>query len=154
SCLKSPVVALEAIAAQLGRSVDRVTVHVLPGGGSFGRHLFADAALEAVEISRAMGKPVKLMWHRTDDFRHGRAHPMCTSRIRAPPLAGTVLPFEPRHPSVATDFTHGLGEILTAMSASLPIGTLGFSETIFELTQNVPYNFGVTTQLLNEVDTG
>src|SRR5262249_23826988 len=29
-----------------------------------------------------------------------------------------------------------------------------FSETVFALTQNVPYNFGVTTQLLNEVDTG
>jgi isoquinoline 1-oxidoreductase subunit beta len=154
SCLKSPIVAQEAIAAQLGFSADRVTVHVIPGGGSFGRHLFADAALEAVEISRAMGKPVKLMWHRTDDFRHGRTHPMCTSRIRATYLAGNVLTFEQRHTSVATDFTHGLGEILTAMSASLPIGNLGFSETVFDLTQNVPYDFGVTTQLLNEVDTG
>jgi isoquinoline 1-oxidoreductase beta subunit len=94
------------------------------------------------------------MWHRTDDFRHGRTHPMCTSRVRATYLLGNVLTFEQRNTSVATDFGHGLGEILTAVSAQLPVGGLGFSETVFELTQNVPYNFGVTTQLLNEVDTG
>ena len=37
---------------------------------------------------------------------------------------------------------------------SCPRGDLGFSESIFELTQTTPYNFGVTTQLLNEVDLG
>jgi isoquinoline 1-oxidoreductase beta subunit len=154
SCLKSPIVAQQTIAAKLELPQDKVQVHVVQGGGSFGRHLFFDAALEAAEISQRMGKPVKLMWHRTDDFRHGRTHPMCTSRVRATYLLGNVLTFEQRHTSVATDFGHGLGEILTAVSAQLPVGGLGFSETVFELTQNVPYNFGVTTQLLNEVDTG
>ena len=154
SCLKSPIVAQQSIAAKLELPQDKVKVHVVQGGGSFGRHLFFDAALEAAEISQRMGKPVKLMWHRTDDFRHGRTHPMCTSRVRATYLLGDVLTFEQRHTSVATDFGHGLGEILTAVSAQLPVGGLGFSETVFELTQNVPYNFGVTTQLLNEVDTG
>ena len=154
SCLKSPIVAQQTIAGRLGLPQDKVQVHVVQGGGSFGRHLFFDAALEAAEISQQMGKPVKLMWHRTDDFRHGRTHPMCTSRVRASYLLGNLLTFEQRHTSVATDFGHGLGEILTALSAQLPVGGLGFSETVFELTQNVPYDFGVTTQLLNEVDTG
>ncbi len=80
SPLKSPIVAQGHIADLLNLPVDAVTVHVTPGGGSFGRHLFFDAAIEAAEISKAMGKPVKLMWHRTDDFRHGRTHPMATSR--------------------------------------------------------------------------
>ena len=44
-------------------TAEQVTVHVVTGGGSFGRHLFSDAALEAVEASQAFGKPVKLMWH-------------------------------------------------------------------------------------------
>jgi isoquinoline 1-oxidoreductase beta subunit len=153
SCLKSPIVAQQTIAAKLELPQDKVQVHVVQGGGSFGRHLFFDAALEAAEISQQMAKPVKLMWHRTDDFRHGRTHPMCTSRVRASYLLGNVLTFEQRHTSVATDFGHGLGEVLTAISAQLPVGGLGFSGTVFELTQNVPYNFGVTTQLLNEVDT-
>ena len=92
------------------------------GGGSFGRHLFSDAAYEAAEVSRLFGMPVQLMWHRTDDFRHGRTHPMCTSRVRAIVLGGNVLTYEQRNTSVATDFTHGIGEIITAMGAKLPGG--------------------------------
>jgi len=154
SSLKSPIVAQQTIAQKLGLSQDQVTCHVAQGGGSFGRHLFFDAALEAAEISQGMGKPVKLMWHRTDDFRQGRMHPMCTSRVRASYLGGNVLTYEQRHTSVSTDFTHGLGEIITAMAAKLPFGDIGFAETVFELTQSVPYNFGVTDQLLSEIDTG
>ena len=154
SSLKSPIVAQQSIAAKLGLPQNAVTVHVVQGGGSFGRHLFFDAALEAAEISQKLQKPVKLMWHRTDDFRHGRTHPMATSRVRASYALGNVLSLEQRHTSVSTDFTHGLGEIITRFAAQLPGGNLGFSETIFELTANVPYNFGVTTQALNEVDMG
>ena len=151
SSMKVPIVAQETIAARLKLPYDKVTCHVIHGGGSFGRHLFSDAALEAVDISQAMGKPVKLMWHRTDDFRHGRTHPMATSRVRATYLGRDVLTYEQRHTSVATDFTHGLGEIISAFAAQIPGGNIGYAETIFELTQNVSYNYGVTTQLLNEV---
>ncbi|HEX9338482.1 MAG TPA: molybdopterin cofactor-binding domain-containing protein, partial [Pseudonocardiaceae bacterium] len=152
SSLKVPIDALQAIAAQLGLPQDAVKVHVVQGGGSFGRHLFHDVAAEAAEASQKMGKPVKLSWSRTDDFRQGRTHPMCTSRIRANILLGNVVTYEQRHTSVQTDFSHGLGEMITATAASLPVaGNLGFAETIFELSQSSPYNFGVTTQLLNEV---
>src|SRR5207342_2288001 len=82
SCLKSPIWAQEQIATILGLSVDKVKVRVTEGGGSFGRHLFSDAAFEAAAVSKALGKPVKLMWHRTDNFRQGRVHPMATSRVR------------------------------------------------------------------------
>ncbi|MEW1656663.1 molybdopterin cofactor-binding domain-containing protein [Streptomyces sp. NPDC093707] len=152
--LKSPIVAQEKIAAKLGLLPSAVTVHVTEGGGSFGRKLFSDAALEAAEISKAMGKPVKLMWHRTDEFRQGRTHPMATSRVRASFAHDKVLTYEQRHTSVSTDFGHGLGEIITASAAKLPVGDLTFSETIFTLTQQSPYRLGLTTQLLNEVDKG
>ena len=152
SCLKSPVWAQEQLASLLGLSVGNVTVHVTEGGGSFGRHLFADAAFEAAAISKAMGKPVRLMWHRTDNFRQGRVHPMCTSRVRISYLANNVLAFDQRHTSVATDFGHGLGELLSAQVSNLPDGNfLAYSQSIFTLTANVPYNFGAVTQLLNEV---
>jgi isoquinoline 1-oxidoreductase beta subunit len=152
--LKSPIVAQEQIAANLGLPVSAVKVHVTEGGGSFGRKLFYDAAAEAAEVSKAMGKPVKLMWHRTDDFRHGRTHPMATSRVRATYGLGQVLTYDQRHTSVATDFGHGVGEIITAEAARLPVGDLTFSETIFALTQQTPYHFGVVTQLLSETDKG
>jgi isoquinoline 1-oxidoreductase beta subunit len=152
SSLKSPIWAQEQIAANLGLPVDKVTVHVAQGGGSFGRHLFCDAAFEAATISRKLGKPVKLMWHRTDSFRQGRSHPMVTSRVRAVYTAGNVISFDQRHTSVATDFTQGLGELITATLATPPgQNLLQYAEAIFTLTANVPYNFGVVTQLLNEV---
>jgi isoquinoline 1-oxidoreductase subunit beta len=127
---------------------------VIQGGGSFGRHLFADAAFEAAAISKAIGKPFKLMWHRTDNFRQGRVHPMCTSRVRVTYLGDNVLAFDQRHTSVATDFSHGLGELVSATLANVPEGDfLGYAQTIFSLTANVPYNFAAVTQLLNEIDT-
>jgi isoquinoline 1-oxidoreductase beta subunit len=76
---------------------------------------------------------------------------MSTSRVRVTYGLGNVLSYEQRHTSVQTDFTHGLGEIITAMATKLPGGNfIGFSQSIFELTQSVPYNFGAVTQLLNE----
>lgn len=150
--LKSPIDAQGRVAQAVGLPQTKVKVNVVEGGGSFGRKLFSDAAVEAAHASKAFGAPVKLMWHRADEPRQGRVHPMSTSRCRASVLLGTVATYEQRHTSVSTDFTHGLGDRLTAEVAALPTGlaNLGFSQTIFLLTQEMPYNFGVTTQLLNE----
>ncbi|MFC5951785.1 molybdopterin cofactor-binding domain-containing protein [Pseudonocardia lutea] len=152
--MKNPVTAQAAIAKKLGLPQSAVTVHVTQGGGSFGRKLFWDAALEAAEVSQTMGKPVKLMWTRADDSRQGRVHPMATSRIRASVTKDSVLSFEQRHTSVSTDFTHGLGDAITATGARAPLGNLTFAESIFELTQVTPYDYGVSTRLLNEVEMG
>lgn len=152
SSLKSPIVAQQTIAARLGLPPSAVTVHVTEGGGSFGRRLFFDAALEAAEISRRIGKPVKLMWHRADDCRQGRVHPMATSRVRIAYAGDTVLGYRQRHTSVATDLGHGLGEIFTALAARLPVGDIGFSETFFQLSQSMPYDFGAHSRLLSETD--
>ncbi|HZX53709.1 MAG TPA: molybdopterin cofactor-binding domain-containing protein, partial [Ilumatobacteraceae bacterium] len=154
SSLKTPILAQESIANELGLTPDKVVCHVAQGGGSFGRHLFFDAALEAVRVSKAMGKPVKLMWHRTDDFRQGRLHPMSTSHVRATYSGANVTSFEQRHTSVSTDWTHGFGEIVTATLAKPPNFNGGYSQTVFDLSQNVPYDFGAVSQTLNEVDPG
>ncbi|MFI1757925.1 molybdopterin cofactor-binding domain-containing protein [Streptomyces sp. NPDC020571] len=154
SSLKAPIVAKEAIAARLGLPLGAVTVHVTEGGGSFGRKLFFDAALEAVEVSQRIRKPVKLMWHRADDSRQGRTHPMATSRVRISYLGNTVLGYKQRHTSVSTDLSHGLGEIFTALAAKLPVGDIGFSETFFQLSQSMPYDFGANSRLLSETDKG
>ena len=86
--MKTPITAQQDIAEALGIPQDAVTCHVIQGGGSFGRDLFWDGAREAALISQAMGKPVKLLWHRTDDFRQGRAHPPADPRS-APPTPAT-----------------------------------------------------------------
>ncbi|MEU4689653.1 molybdopterin cofactor-binding domain-containing protein [Actinoplanes sp. NPDC023714] len=154
SGLKSPIVAKQAIAARLGLPPDRVTVHVTEGGGSFGRKLFFDAALEAAELSQRIGKPVKLMWHRADDSRQGRTHPAATSRVRIAYAGAAVLGFEQRHTSITTDLGHGLGELLTAMAARLPIGDRAFAQTFFQFSHASPYRFGLHSRLLAETGSG
>jgi isoquinoline 1-oxidoreductase beta subunit len=151
--MKNPIAAQAEIAKKVGLPTTAVTVHVTEGGGSFGRKLFFDAALEAAEVSHTMGKPVKLMWTRADDSRQGRVHPLCTTRVRASVAKDSVLSFEMRHTSVATETNPGLGEPITAAAFKVPVlGNLSLSEGIFELTQLTPYDFGVSTRLLNEVD--
>ncbi|GAA4523092.1 molybdopterin cofactor-binding domain-containing protein [Amycolatopsis samaneae] len=152
--LKSPVVAQGEVAAAVGLPVGKVKVNVVTGGGSFGHKLFGDHAVEAARASKAFGKPVRLMWHRADEPRQGRVHPMATSRIRATILAGTVLTFEQRHTSVETSFRHGLGDLFTSIATKLPtgLGNLGVAETVFTLSQELPYDFGVVTQTLTETD--
>jgi len=150
--LKVPIVAQEDIAKSLGLPQSAVTVHVTEGGGSFGRHLFHDVAAEAAEISQKIGKPVKLSWSRTDNFRQGRAHPMCVSRVRAAYRGGDVVQYRQQHASTKTDFSHGLGEMITANLARLPVaGNATFAEIIFQLTQSSPYSFGDTRQVLTEI---
>jgi isoquinoline 1-oxidoreductase beta subunit len=159
--LKTPIVAAQFIEDDLGFARGTITAHVTQGGGSFGRRLFFDGALEAARISKAVGKPVKLMWTRVDDMRHGRARAASHHLVRATIAGNDVVRFEHHVASVETDFRHGLGEIMTANGASfgdpalVPISAGGdatFSQSVFGSTIKSPYNFGPTTQLLNEAN--
>lgn len=53
---KTPIVAKQTIARELGLPEDKVTVHVTRAGGSFGRRLFFEAPLEAAQVSKALSK--------------------------------------------------------------------------------------------------
>lgn len=151
--MKNPIVAQQDIALALGLPLDAVTCHVVQAGGSFGRDLFWDAPREAALISQAMGKPVKLLWTRVDDFRQGRAHPPCRSTVRVVHDRRRILSYSQRHTSVNTDFGHGLGELFTRLYDELPgnLGALSFSQTVFQLTQYVPYQVGAVEQQLHEI---
>ena len=61
-----------AVAQQLQRLglSQNVTLHNMLMGGGFGRRSSNDFVTEAVEISAAVKKPVKLLWTREDDTRH------------------------------------------------------------------------------------
>jgi isoquinoline 1-oxidoreductase beta subunit len=62
----------QAAAAKVaGVPVSAVTLHTTFLGGGFGRRFETDFIVDAVEASKAVGKPVKLVWTREDDIRHG-----------------------------------------------------------------------------------
>lgn len=78
----------QAAAAQVaGTTPDKVKLHVLKSGGSFGRRAVADADLvvEAVAVAKALGpgKPVKVQWTRENDMRGGRYRPAYVHAIKA-----------------------------------------------------------------------
>lgn len=151
SGLKAPIVAQQQISQALGLPLTKVKVNVVQGGGSFGRRLFHDGAMDAALASQAMGAPVRLMWHRADACRQGRMHPMATSRVRATVLNGSVLTYEQRHTSARTDFGHGYGDIISAAASKLPVADFSISQWVYTLTTGAHYNFGPTTSLLNEL---
>jgi isoquinoline 1-oxidoreductase beta subunit len=85
-------------------------------------------------------------------MRHGRARPATHHKLRATYEQGNVLTYEQRVSAVETDFSHGLGEMLTSVASQLPVGgPMSFSQTVFLLTQKVPYKFGNVTEVLNEI---
>jgi len=49
---------------------DRIQVHTTYLGGGFGRRAFTDYTEEALEISKATGKPIKLIWTREEDIKN------------------------------------------------------------------------------------
>ena len=75
------------VAKVLGLPVEKVQIHTLLDGGSFGRRATpdGDVAGEAASIAKAIGgrQPVKLIWTREDDIRGGRYRPQYVHYLRA-----------------------------------------------------------------------
>ena len=60
-----------------GVTPDKVTIHTTLLGGGFGRKAnpFSDFIVEAVEVSKAVGAPVRVVWTREDDMHGGYYRP-------------------------------------------------------------------------------
>ena len=67
--------ARQAAAHITGLDPARIQVHSMYMGGGFGRRGGTDFISEAVEISKAIGAPVKLTWMREDDIQTGPYRP-------------------------------------------------------------------------------
>ena len=72
-----------AAAEAAGLKADQVNVHTSFLGGGFGRRLEVDFVPAAVEASRAVGAPVKLIWTREADITHDYFRPPAREEVPA-----------------------------------------------------------------------
>jgi CO/xanthine dehydrogenase Mo-binding subunit len=71
------------IATMLGTTIDHVVVHSYPGPGHYGRSNGGNAGAEdeAVILSQAAGKPVRVQWMRADDMQWSTQSPASFSDV-------------------------------------------------------------------------
>ena len=72
------------IAKMLGTTIDMVIVHIYPGPGHYGRSNGGNAGAEdeAVILSQAVGKPVRVQWMRADDMQWSTQSPVAFSDVQ------------------------------------------------------------------------
>ncbi len=74
----------EGMAMQItGFPKEKVKVHTTFLGGGFGRRIDVDFIVQAIQISKAVGKPVKLIWTREDDMTHDFYRPVSLNTLSA-----------------------------------------------------------------------
>ena len=82
---QSQSIAVEASAKVLGIPRDKVKLNDLLMGGGFGRRGNRDVEfiIDAVLLSKEVGRPVKVMWTREDDVHNGRFRPISAHYLKA-----------------------------------------------------------------------
>ncbi len=78
-----PDAAQGAVAGILGVKPEDVSVETTFLGGGFGRRIDIDFIIQAAQISKAVNKPVKLLWTREDDMTHDFYRPLAVTQLAA-----------------------------------------------------------------------
>ncbi|MEM8753607.1 MAG: molybdopterin cofactor-binding domain-containing protein, partial [Pseudomonadota bacterium] len=82
---QSQTLTTHTVATVLGASPDRVRLNMMTMGGGFGRRtaLMQEYVRDAVLTSKAVGRPVKVVWTREDDLKTGALRPAAAQRLSA-----------------------------------------------------------------------
>jgi isoquinoline 1-oxidoreductase subunit beta len=123
--------ALSIVIAITGLTAAQVTIHTTYLGGGLGRKAEVDFISQAVQVGMALGRPVKLMYPREEDFTQDQYRPMAVVRARAGLDANRGIN--------AWIYRNVSPSILAQRGAVL--GPLGDSQG-YESSQALPYNFG------------
>jgi isoquinoline 1-oxidoreductase beta subunit len=72
-----------AAAKYLETDKENITVHVTFLGGGFGRKSQPDFGMEAVALAQKLNRPVKVVWSREDEVKHGFYHAAAWQKLSA-----------------------------------------------------------------------
>jgi isoquinoline 1-oxidoreductase beta subunit len=143
-----PGILQRQIAETTGIPLEKVTYHVVPAGGAFGRHLFHDQDVQVAQISQKVGKPIKLQWQREEGIKHGRTRPVSIHKVKASLVNGDVVQFEHRMACPEMDLRHGLGDVATQYLTEY--NNEGVCQYFFAHTQKLAYKTGPTQITLKQ----
>jgi isoquinoline 1-oxidoreductase beta subunit len=73
---------LKAVKEVTDFSEDQIQIHTTLLGGAFGRRSERDFVTQAVMVSKALKKPVQVVWSREEDTQHGFYRPASMSRFQ------------------------------------------------------------------------
>lgn len=74
---------LQELGLDAEKDAHKVEFNMTLMGGAFGRKGKHDFTVEAVELAQATGKPVKVVWTREDDVKHGYYHSIAANYYKA-----------------------------------------------------------------------
>jgi CO/xanthine dehydrogenase Mo-binding subunit len=124
------VQSFDATAARLtGLPPEKVIVNTTLLGGGFGRRGEIDFIVDAVETSKAVGAPVKVVWTREDDITHGFYRPATYNVFRAA-LDANGMP--------SAWFTRIVGPGILIQKGRAQAGTI--DPAAVEAVRNMPYD--------------
>lgn len=129
ACTQTPQSTQQNVAGALGIDKSKVKVNVTLLGGGFGRKSKPDFSVEAAVLAQKTGKPVKVVWSREDDIRHGYYHAISAQHFQAGlDEDGKVTSWVQRtaFPSISWTFTGTTDEPQTG-ELSLGFGDLPFA---------------------------
>ena len=81
--VQDPQTTRGAVAAYLGMPVNKIHIHPTMLGGAFGRKSKPDFVMEAVELSRRRGVPVRVQWTRECDLGYDYFHAASAQYFKA-----------------------------------------------------------------------
>jgi isoquinoline 1-oxidoreductase beta subunit len=137
-----------AAVAASGLPQNKVFVHTTYLGGGFGRRGETDFVVDAVETSKAVGKPVKVIWSREDDTRHDFYRPITYIKLQAAfdannnPIAWKERIVGPSlEKKLGSLAPNGIDHISVDGAADLPYAIPNIRVEYQEADPGVPYGF-------------
>src|SRR4030095_2255686 len=81
--LQGPELAKLTLSGMLKLDPEKVSINRQLLGGGMGRRLLVDFVVQAALVSKAVGKPVKVIWSREEDMQHDVYRPATLNRVTA-----------------------------------------------------------------------
>jgi nicotinate dehydrogenase subunit B len=144
------------IALMLGFSPDKVTVHTYAGAGHYGRSNGGNAGAEdeAVILSQAVGKPVRVQWMRNDDIQWSTQSSCAFSDVElAVGADGKLIAYQIDHFMPAMQDDRPVGALLAGMPTMAAPNEKG---SMFGMSNQPsdPWLYGATPALLERAHGG